>query len=66
MIKAQSIYCKLPKVWKGVHSTMEKIAPAKIAIPPRDGVLILWELLSFGSSNNRFCLAKLMIEGIAK
>jgi len=38
-MKAHKIYCRSPKYLNGVHMMIEKIIPAKIAIPPREGVL---------------------------
>ena len=37
-INAQSMYCNSPKTVKGVHISIENITPAKIPIPPNEGV----------------------------
>jgi hypothetical protein len=39
IIKEQSIYCKSPNRPNGVQRIIEKITPAKMAMPPREGVL---------------------------
>ena len=39
--KPQIIYCKSPNKLKGVHKTIEKIIPAKIPTPPKEGVISL-------------------------
>lgn len=44
----------------------EKSVPVKIAIPPREGVLIECDLLSLGSSTRFFLIAICMIGGIAR
>ena len=39
MINEHKMYCKSPKRWKGVQRIIEKISPAKMPIPPSEGVL---------------------------
>ncbi len=66
IINAQSIYCKSPNTLNGVQSTMENKTPAKIPIPPRVGILLLWARLSSGSPVNILNLAILMMDGMIK
>ena len=64
IMKEQRIYCKSPKTLNGVQSIIEKIIPAKIPIPPNEGVLVEWDRLSPGSSIKCLTFAILMIDGI--
>lgn len=66
IMNAHKIYCRSPKNLNGVQRIIENIVPANMAIPPREGVLMLCARLSPGSSTSSFFLATLMIEGIAK
>jgi len=61
---AQRMYCRFPKDSKGVHKITEKSTPAKIPIPPSEGVAILCEERSLGSSNNRFLFAIRTTDGM--
>lgn len=65
-MNAQRIYCKLLNWAKGVQSTIEKILPEKMPIPPKEGVRIVCERRSPGSSQRFLASATRMIEGIAK
>jgi hypothetical protein len=66
MIKAHRMYCRSSKYENGVQSMIEKMVPANIAIPPKEGVTSVWALLSPGTSYNFFFFAILIIEGIAR
>ena len=60
------LYSGLSQVSKGIQKVIEKIKPAKIPIPPKDGVAWVWDRLSPGSSQRFFSIAILIIDGIAK
>lgn len=64
--KAHNTYCKSPKTLKGVHRITENINPAKIPMPPKEGVAFSCERLSSGISTNFLTNAILIIEGMAK
>lgn len=66
MTKEARIYCKSPNISNGVHMIMEKMTPAKMPMPPKEGVITVWECLSVGTSTKFLSFATLIIEGIAK